>query len=468
MKIIVVGSGYIGLVQAAICSEYGHEVYAYDTDRDKIKAYATGEPRDIEKYVYEPGLTNAIREMLNRYLFFTDKLTGVIETAEVIFFCVPTPLEPDGSTNLAAYRKAVENVAKHLAKRSGERRVVLVNKGTLPIGTVRYLEELAQQHGVKNFGVAANPEFLSEGTAVSQARRPDRVVVGCDTEEDFKLLRRVYSQFVNHVRIKYIETTPETAEAIKFTANAMLLTYISFWNGVGARIGERFPNVKIGDLRRGVTADERISTWGSYVSNGAGGRNFSQDIRSIIYQLKKANIDTRILEASLEINQYQKSYLVRRAIEEANFSFRGKTIALLGLAFKKLTNDISDASAIKAIELLLKEGVQKIKAYDPLAIGEARKMFDPAWNPDYARIEYFDSPEAAIEESDGLFISTDWEEFRGISAFIERTVPPPYLIIDGRRMIPDYKALVEKGYTYLAVGSPLMTPGERGWGKGKR
>jgi UDPglucose 6-dehydrogenase len=139
------------------------------------------------------------------------------------------------------------------------------------------------------------------------------VVVGCDHEADFKILRRVYSQFVNHVRIKYIETTPETAEAIKYVANTMLLTYISFWNGVGAKLGEKISNVNIDDLRMGVTADDRISTWGSFVSNGAGGSCFGKDIASLIYQLRRLNVNTKMLEASFEVNEYQKVYLVDRA-----------------------------------------------------------------------------------------------------------------------------------------------------------
>ncbi|RMI26263.1 MAG: UDP-glucose/GDP-mannose dehydrogenase family protein [Calditrichaeota bacterium] len=458
MKIIVIGTGYVGLVQAAVCSEYGHEVWAYDKDSEKIRAYSTGEAAQIERYVNEPGLSNLIRETLGQYLFFSDKLEPIIEGTDVIFFCLPTPANPDGSTNLTYYDEAAHHVAQLLAKREDKRRVVLVNKSTVPIGTCRHLQNIMKEHGVENFGVASNPEFLAEGNAVAQARKPSRVVVGCDEKEDFKILRRVYSQFVNHVRIKYIETTPETAEAIKYVANTMLLTYISFWNGVGARIGEKFPNVRLEDLRRGVTADDRISTWGSYVSNGAGGSCFGKDIRSLIYQLRNKGVDTKMLESSFEVNEYQKEYLVDRAIHEAGFQFNNKTIALLGLAFKKQTNDMRDASSIKVVETLLGKGVGKIKAYDPLAIEEARRVFDVSKNSLFSRIEYYHSAREAIEGTDALFISTDWEEFRGLSATIEKTVKPPYLLIDGRRMIPDYEDLVAKGYTYLAVGSPVLKP----------
>jgi len=458
MKIIVLGTGYVGLVHAAVCSEYGHEVYAHDIDREKIKAFSSGQADQIEKYVNEPGLANIIRETLGKSLYFSNDLNSIIEGTDAIFLCLPTPSNIDGSTNLTFYDAAVESTAEVLAKRKDKRRIVLVNKSTVPIGTARHLEEIMKRHAVENFGVASNPEFLAEGTAVVAARRPDRVVVGCDTAEDYNILRRVYSQFVHHVRIKYIETTPETAEAIKYVANTMLLTYISFWNGVGAKIGEKMPNVNIDDLRLGVTADDRISTWGSFVSNGAGGSCFGKDIASLIYQLRRVNVSTKMLEASSEVNEYQKVYLIDRAITEVGFKFNNLTVAVLGLAFKKHTNDMRDASSIKVIESLLGKGVAAIHAYDPLANESAREVFDPSKNILFEKIRYFNSAREAITGSHALFISSDCEEFRGFSRTIEDTVTPPYLVMDGRRMIPDYNELVAKNFSYLAVGAMALAP----------
>ena len=458
MKIITVGTGYVGLVHAAVCSEYGHDVYAHDIDRNKIEAFTSGRSELIEKYVNEPGLVNIIRETLGKSLHFSDDLEAIIEGTDAIFMCLPTPSDIDGSTNLTFYNSAAETIAEILANRQDKRRLVLVNKSTVPIGTARHLEDIMKAHGVENFGVASNPEFLAEGTAVAAARRPDRVVVGCDSKEDFAILRRVYSQFVHHVRIKYIETTPETAEAIKYVANTMLLTYISFWNGVGAKIGENMPNVNIDDLRLGVTSDDRISTWGSFVSNGAGGSCFGKDISSLIYQLRRVNVSTKMLEASFEVNEHQKVYLIDRAITEGGFKFNNKTIAVLGLAFKKHTNDMRDASSIKVIESLLGKGVAAIHAYDPLANQSAAEVFEPSKNVLFEKIKYFDSAKEAIADSHALFVSSDCEEFRGFSRTIEDTVKPPYLVMDGRRMIPDYNELVAKSFTYLAVGSMVMTP----------
>ncbi|MBZ0280051.1 MAG: nucleotide sugar dehydrogenase [Anaerolineae bacterium] len=460
MKIIVAGTGFVGLTHAAVCSEYGHEVYAYDVDKKRIAAYRSGKREQIEQYVNEPGLAAIIAENLNRYLFFCheSEIENIIEGTDAIFMCTATPPNPNGSSNLTYYKNAANFLSKVLAKRKDTRRVVLVNKSTVPIGTARMLEGILQEHGVPNAGVASNPEFLPEGDAVEKSRRPDRVVVGADTEDDYRIIRRIYSQFVNHVRIAYVETTPETAEAIKYVANTLLLTYVSFWNGVGARLGEAFPNVRMEDLKRGVTADNRISKWGSYVSNGAGGSCFGKDIQSLIYQFKSNNQRTSLLEAVYEINEYQKSYLVDRAIHEAGVKFNQKTVALLGLSFKKQTNDMRDSSSLKVVEALLARGVKEIRAYDPLALDEAKHFFNPENNYLFEKITYFESAKEALQGTDMVFISTDWEEFRGLSRTIEQAVQPPYLVMDGRRMIPDFEELVERGYGYIAVGSPYLAP----------
>ncbi len=456
MKIIVVGTGFVGLTHAATTSEYGHEVHAYDIDKKRIEDYKSGESHRIERYVNEPGLTAIIRENMGRYLFFTTELAPIIEGADAIFLCLPTPPNPDGSSDLSFYFDALEYIADLLAKRKDQRRVVLINKSTVPIGTARQLEKVLQRHQVPNAGVASNPEFLPEGDAVEKSRRPDRVTIGADSEDDFRILRRIYSQFVNHVRIRYIETTPETAEAIKYVANTLLLTYVSFWNGVGARLGERFDNVRMEDLKRGVTADNRISTWGSYVSNGAGGSCFGKDIQSLIHQFSTVGYRADLLQAVYDINEYQKTYLLERAIQEAGVSFNHKTVALMGLSFKQRTNDMRDSSSLKVVDTLLARGVKAIRAYDPLATEEARRFFNPDKNHLFERISYHETAKEAIEGSDMMFISTDWEEFRGLSRTIEETVPAPYLVIDGRRMIPDYNELVNLGYRYLAVGSAYM------------
>lgn len=461
MKIIVVGTGFVGLPHAAVLSEYGHEVWAYDIDEKRINAYKTGQKEVIERYVNEPGLAEAIAETKDRYLHFTTDITDIVEGTDIFFFCLNTPPMRDGSTDMSYYLNAAHTVAGLLAERQDKKRVVLVNKSTVPVGTARVLQHVMEEHNVENVGVASNPEFLAQGNAIDGSRKPDRVVVGADTEEDFVLLRRLYTHFVNHVRIRYLETTPETAESIKYVGNTLLLTYISFWNGVGARLGETFPNIRMEDLKIGVTSDSRISTWGSYVSNGAGGSCFGKDIQSLIYQLNQNGRSTDLLQSVYNINEYQKVYLIDRAVHEANFNFNHKTVALLGLAFKKRTNDMRDSAALKAVESLLSKGVKEIRAYDPLAAEAAQSYwFNPEKNHLFERITYHESAKAAMEGSDAVYISTDWEEFRGLSRTIENTVKPPFLVIDGRRMIADSQSLVEGGYDFLSVGG-VYRPGKK-------
>ncbi len=460
MKIIVLGTGFVGLPHAAVLSEYGHEVYAYDIDENKIAAYQSGDTAAIEHYVNEPGLVSIIRETKDEYLFFTSDISDKVKDADVIFMCVNTPPNKDGSTNMKIYFKAARDLGQMLTERSSSKRLLVVNKSTVPIGTARQLETVLQEADVQNFGVASNPEFLAQGKAVEGSRRPNRVLVGADTEEDFEILRRIYPQFRNHVRIKYIETTPETAEAVKYVSNTLLLTYISFWNGVGARLGENLANVNMDDLKQGVTADERISSWGSYVSNGAGGSCLGKDIQSLIFQLGQVGVDTSLLQSVYGINEHQKSYLIDRAIHEARFDFNQKTVALLGLAFKKHTNDMRDSAALKAVDVLLGKGVKEIRAYDPLAIEAAQNdWFHPDKNHLYERITYHETVGEALRGADVTYISTDWEEFRGLAPMATQILTPPHLIIDGRRMLSNYDELTEAGFSVLPVGGRYV-PGD--------
>ena len=458
MKIIVVGTGFVGLPHAAVLAEHGHEVFAYDIDEARIAAYQTGKASVIEGYVNEPGLATSVADSLGRHLFFTSNIEDVVEGADAFFLCLNTPPKRDGSTDLSFYLNAANHLGGLLAVRKDKRRVVLVNKSTVPVGTVRRLQHVLEALGVENFGVASNPEFLAQGNAIDGSRSPDRVVIGADTEADFEILRSVYPQYRNHVRIRYLETTPETAEAIKYIGNTLLLTYISFWNGVGGRLAEAIPNIRMEDLKLGVTSDSRISTWGSYVSNGAGGSCFGKDIQSLIFQLNQAGRSTDLLQAVYNINEFQKTYLVDRAVHEAGFNFNQKRVALLGLSFKKHTNDMRDSAALKAVESLLGRGVAEIRAYDPLAMKEAKsRWFRSEDNHLFERISYHDSVVEAIESVDAIFISTDWEEFRGLSRTILDHAKPPCLVIDGRRMIPDYEALREADFTYLPVGGQIVT-----------
>lgn len=459
MNIAVIGTGFVGLTHAAVCAEAGHRVIACDIDPERVAAYASGDCAAIEQHVNEPGLAECVAACLGKRLLFTTQIASACEGADVVFMCLPTPPQRNGSTDSRAYLAGARQVARALARHESSSRVVVANKSTVPIGTARALETILAEHGARNVGVASNPEFLPQGSALRASRRPDRVVLGADCPRDLELLRRVYAEFSHHPHIRYVDTTPESAEAIKYVSNALLMTYISFWNGVGARLAEEFPGVQVDALKQGVTADARISSWGSYVGNGAGGSCFGKDILSLIHQLESKACSTTLLRAVHEINEYQKNYLIERAVQEAGYCFNNKTVALIGLAFKRNTNDMRDSSSLRVIESLLGRGVRSIRAHDPWIDGHsAGRWLNPSRNHLFARISYHSSMEEALRGSDVLFISTDWEEFRGVSRPLRMLVEPPYLIIDGRRMISDPEALVAEGYEYLAVGSALLRP----------
>lgn len=486
MKILVMGTGFVGLTHAAVCAELGHDVVAYDVDAARIAAYASGAPEAIERHVNEPGLAACIAARLGVNLRFTAAPEVLAETlgagagaaADVVFLCVPTPAQPNGATDRTFHLAAARQVATLLASRASLSRVAVVSKSTVPIGTTRLLSQILREHGAVNAGAVSNPEFLPQGNALAAARKPDRVVVGADAEEDFALLRRVYAGIAgpplrsargvaeDRTGVQpgdassgalYLETTPETAEAIKYASNALLFTYVSFWNGVGARIAERFPNVSMDDLRAGVTSDERISEWGAQVGIGAGGSCFGKDIRSLIHQLESVASSAELLESVHRINEQQKVYLVQRAAAEARFDFTGKSVAVLGLAFKQGTNDMRDSAALRVIDCLLARGVAAVRAYDPVVGARtARCWLDPQRDPMFERVSYHDSAEAALRGSHALFITTDWSEYRAIGGLLREVVQPPYLVIDGRRMIVNASDLVSRGFTYLPAGGPLL------------
>lgn len=457
MNILVIGSGFVGLTHAAVCAEIGHRVVACDIDAARVAAFQTGRPAEIEKYVNEPGLSAVVRDNLGRRLRFTTDPGPDLDSAGAIFLCLPTPPDAHGATDLSAYQRAARDLTDRLVRSSRTHRAVVVNKSTVPIGTARWLRGHLDRRGLTGMGVASNPEFLPQGAALVASRRPDRLVVGADRSEDFALLRRVYAPYVDHVRIRYLESTPETAEAIKYVANALLFTYVSFWNGVGARLAETFDGLRMADLRLGVTSDSRISTWGSYVGNGAGGSCFGKDILSLMNQLRRNGQPTDLLRAVHEVNEYQKVYLLDRAAHEAGFHYNNKVVAVLGLAFKKNTNDMRSSAAIEVIRSLLARGVRAVRAYDPLVDESiARPSLDPDHNRLFRRVSYHSSAADAIRTSQAMFVSNDTEEFRELGGTIASAVRPPYLVMDGRRMIEAPEELVRAGYTYLSVGGRLM------------
>ncbi len=457
-RVAVIGTGFVGLAHAAATAHFGNTVYAYDIDKKKIEAYQSGNADVIKAYVDETGLPELIFQQLGRNLHFTLNLEEALNKVDAVFLCTPTPPKVDSyETDLSFYDKAAESVCNVLANRENKKRVVLVNKSTVPIGTAVHLEEIIRKTNCENVGAASNPEFLPEGEAVKGSKHPERIAIGASYQEDFDILDDVYANFLKSPKTKIIRMSPESAEAVKYVANTRLLTQVSFTNGILVGIGESIPGVEVEKVREAVGSDSRIGYWGLYPSNGAGGSCFGKDIKSLITQMAKmgasqSNID--LLINVLNINEHQKTYLLERADKQAGFDFNNKTIAILGLAFKQDTNDMRDASSIDGINYMLGKGATAIRAYDRLATHEAQKVFAPEKNNLYSRILYCNSVQEALKESHAVYICNDSQEFNGVQSIIEEEVKPKYLVIDGRRMINNPKKLIEKGFTYIAVGSP--------------
>jgi len=266
----VVGTGFVGLTHAAVTAMFGHDVIGYDYNEEKVKSFNSGVESEIEKYICEKGLADLVIEQLKsgRLSFTTNP--EKLSDRQVIFMCLPTPYREDGSSNLSYLLDASETVVRVLSERHDF--VLIVNKSTVPIGTAAMLNEHIYQLGLRNFEVASNPEFLPEGDAVQSAIHAHKVIIGAHKHESFELLREIYSVFVNSQT--YIETNPETAEAIKYASNALLYIQIVTWQAIPGTIGEGFPLVNFDTVKRGMLADKRISGWGSYLSAGAGGSCF--------------------------------------------------------------------------------------------------------------------------------------------------------------------------------------------------
>jgi len=458
VKVCVVGTGFVGLTHAAVTAMFGHTVIGYDSNSEKVAAFSSGDKSRIEKYIMERGLADLVAEQLKAgRLIFSDN-PEIILDSEIFFMCLPTPYKENGESDLSYLFSAADTIADILLKRNKQNLVLFVNKSTVPIGTAKKLGAHLLSKNLKNFDVASNPEFLPEGDAVASAIHSFKIVVGANNTESFNLLKRVYSNFLGGSG--YVETNPETAEAIKYASNTLLFTQIVSWQAIPGKIAEAFPEVDFDMMKKGILADGRIAKWGSYVSAGAGGSCFKKDDLSLAFQLTHKGVDATFVKLVNDINEYHKIYLIERAEHEANYNFNKKSVVILGTAFKQGTNDMRESNVLAMVPLLLAKGVSQIKLYDPLALDEARKIFDPKKNQNYSKIIYCDNIVNAVKGTDVAIISTDHQEFQGlIDIFIANSsrtenVSVSYLILDGRRMIPSFeiKNLMAKGIAYLPVG----------------
>lgn len=464
MNILYIGGGFVGACSAAVSADSGHQVLVYDVDQEKMRKLGSGDRDVIKSCLHEEGLAELLIRNQNR-IFFSSEITDVqnfCEGVDAVFMCLPTPEKADaeGESDLSYYEAAVKTIGPLLAQRNQgaqSRRLVIINKSTVPIRMIDYTAEWFAAQGVKNFGIVANPEFLVEGKAVQDSIHPDRVVVGANSVEDFAIMRQLYQRFCDVPSITYIEVNPYEAACGKLLANFLLFNKVVTTFDVVGRTCEYFDNVGYESVRKILVADPRIGSWGLYDSLFAGGSCFIKDAASLAHQLEQSGTHAHIVRGILEANVFQRDHFFGRAETEAKMEWAGQSVAVLGVAFKQDTNDIRNSGVIGIIQQLLGAGVAEVKLYDPAAMSECARYFDVNKNELYKKITYSDSEVEALSGTKAAIIGTDWPQFKNLAEVIMSTVPAPYLIMDGRRILQhQFAALQKNGYSIIAVGSPFM------------
>jgi UDPglucose 6-dehydrogenase len=427
----MIGTGYVGLVTGTCFAEFGNDVTCVDIIKEKIDKLNRG-----ELPIYEPGLDVMVASNVKEgRLTFTTDLKKAVEDALVIFIAVGTPQAEDGSADT----RYVEAVAKDIARYMNEYKVI-VNKSTVPVGAGKWIKKIIQENQQKaiHFSVASNPEFLREGSAIEDFMRPNRVVIGTEDAEAAAIMRDLYKPLFL-IETPIVMTNLASAELTKYAANAFLATKISFINEV-ATICERV-GADVHDVARGMGLDQRIGTKFLHAGPGYGGSCFPKDTRALLDIAKKCDYKFQIVEAAVEVNDRQRLRMLDK-IKKTLGSLNGKTIAVLGLAFKPNTDDMREAPSIDIINGMLKEGA-RIKAYDPVAMHEAQKFLQD--------IEFVDDTYSAIAGAEALVFVTEWNQFRSLDLEkIKRLLKTP--IIFDLRNIYDPEKMRENGFTYIAVG----------------
>ena len=439
MKISVIGTGYVGLVSGACFAEMGNDVICVDIDVQKIESLKQG---DIP--IYEPGLEQMVLENYKKKtLYFTTGIKEALNSSNICFIAVGTPMGENGSADLQyvlAVAKAIgENMKSH---------IYVIDKSTVPIGTADRVREVIQdvlngRNSDLTFDVISNPEFLKEGAAIEDFMKPDRIVIGADSNGAIDIMRELYAPFTrSHDR--FISMDIRSAEMTKYAANAMLATKISFMNEI-ANICERV-GADVNQVRNGIGSDSRIGYSFIYPGCGYGGSCFPKDVQALAKIAKEQGYTAKILDAVEEVNYLQKRVISDKVIKRFGKNLEGKTFAVWGLAFKPETDDMREATSIVVINELTKRGA-KIKAYDPKAREEAENFY----LKDNRSIEYVDSKYATLLNSDALLLLTEWKEFRSpdfdeISKQLKNSV-----IFDGRNQY-NRKKLEENGFEYYQIG----------------
>ncbi len=436
MNIAIVGTGYVGLVSGTCFAEMGVNVTCVDVNQEKINSLLAGKVP-----IYEPGLDEMVlRNYKENRLHFTTDLTSCLNEVDIVFSAVGTPPDEDGSADLSYVLEVARTVGQNMNKY-----LVLVTKSTVPVGTAKKVKAVIQEELNKRgldipFDVASNPEFLKEGAAIKDFMSPDRVVVGVESERAKELMSKLYRPFLlNNFRV--IFTDIPSAEMIKYAANSMLATRISFMNDI-ANLCE-LVGADVNMVRKGIGTDTRIGTKFLYPGCGYGGSCFPKDVKALIRTAEKQGYTMRVLKAVEEVNELQKTVIFKKLEHYYGGALKGKTVTIWGLAFKPETDDMREATSLVTIKLLL-EARCKIRVYDPVAMDECYRRIGNA-------VEYATDMYDATLNSDALLLLTEWKQFRLPSWGVIKKSMNRALVIDGRN-IYDAQEMKNLGFEYYCIG----------------
>jgi UDPglucose 6-dehydrogenase len=431
MHIAVIGSGYVGLVTGACFAEFGVDVTCVDVDSEKIERLTAG-----VMPIYEPGLGQLVtKNSQSGRLRFTTNVKQAVEQALVIFLAVGTPPQDDGSPDMSFVETAARSVAEFM---NGYK--VIVTKSTVPIGTGERLRSLIREHQKArvNFGVVSNPEFLREGAAISDFMRPDRVVIGSADEEAIAIMRDLYRPLYL-IEAPFVITSLEAAELTKYAANAFLATKISFINEI-ASLCEKI-GCDVHDVARAMGMDKRIGSKFLHPGPGFGGSCFPKDTRALASVARQFDCESLVVDAVIEVNKRQRKAMLPK-IEKLVGELKGKTVAVLGLAFKPETDDMREAPSIEIIRGLIERGAN-VRAYDPVAMTEAAHVLP--------KIEYATDEYEAVKDADALVIITEWNQFRALDMARIRDLMKAPKVADLRNIYQPAD-MRELGFDYVGIG----------------
>ncbi|MFC5472191.1 UDP-glucose dehydrogenase family protein [Cohnella suwonensis] len=435
MRIAVVGTGYVGLVTGVCLSEIGHEVICIDIDEAKIEKLNNG-----FSPIYEPGLEQLLNDNIaeGRLSFTTDFEQG-FQYAQAIYIAVGTPQRDDGSANLDHVETVARSIANHIREY-----VVVVTKSTVPVGTNHRIKQIIEENMVEKvpFNMVSNPEFLREGTAVHDTFHGDRIVIGADSDSAAEFVKEINKPF----GIAVFCTDIQSAEMIKYASNAFLATKISFINEISNLCEKLDANVE--DVSHGMGMDQRIGRQFLQAGIGYGGSCFPKDTKALIQIAGNVEHEFDLLKSVVRVNNKQQKLLVKKAKDRFG-SLEGKTITILGLAFKPNTDDMRESASIVICDQLIRSGAI-VKAYDPIAIEKARSILNP-------EVVFAASIEVAVTHADCMFILTEWSQFKQMDLTAIRTMMKEAIIFDGRNIF-SLELMKEKGFEYHSVGRASLYP----------